>query len=229
MIKMSRVVQENQFDTSSYDPTFQTTTGLTDLTKTYDPNANRAFNQFTRGHYDTCEYENQLRLGAKPMTYYVNQMNSPQVNSFQTFSMIGNQKPFGVSNNYDRALPSRLNPNYQSYTLPYSTTPFLGSAHPAREYNETGVVLRFGNDIRPKKSSVALSEVDYNQWSPGVNAVTVQNAGQFTGGTMQQPIGQDGYFDYSAQNNVLFANSAWPVGGISSRNQLHNFQIINNC
>ena len=214
---MSRAVQENQ----------------------YNPNGNRAFNQFTRSHYDTCEYENELRIGSKPMKYYVNQLNSPQVNPFKEYTVIGNQKSYGVQNMYERPLPTRLNPLYQTYVLPYQTTPFLGNTAPSREYADTLTNLRFGNEgFREKKSSNALSEIDYNRWEPGVDAHTIQNAGQFnlTGGRIQQSMGsisgditRDGFFDYKAQNNVLFANSAFPHFGISSRNQMHNSVQLNDC
>jgi hypothetical protein len=229
---------EKTFDPSlvDYDPT-----------KEYNPNGQRIFNQFTRTHYDLCQYENQMRLESKPMKYFVNDFNTPQVDPFYTFTVIGNQKQFNVQNEYDRPLPTRLNPIYQSYVLPYSTTPFLGASNPSREYNTTESNLRFGDNFRAKKSSVALGEVDYNRWQPGVDAMTVQNAGQFSNGKIQglgslerenelnydpvllEQTNKDGYFDHDSQNNVLFANSSWPYFGISSRNQLHNAVTINNC
>lgn len=221
---MSRPVQKNQFNITDYDPT----KGY-DPTKDYDPNGNRSFNQFTRTHYDVCQYENQLRLGARPIKYYVNEYNSPQASPFIQFTEIGNQKMYNVENMYDRALPTRLNPIYEVYVPPYSTTPFLGSANSSREYSDTESNLRYGTDIRSKKSSVNLDEVDYNRWEPGVSNITVQNAGQFSNGRLQQAIGENGYYDYKQQNNVLFMNSATPFGGMSSRNQLHNFVLTNNC
>lgn len=227
---MSRTVQKNQFDDSvNYDPSTEQPTSNYDPTKDYDPNGNRSFNQFTRTHYDVCKYENQLRLGARPIKYYVNQYNSPQVNPFMEFTPVGNQKAYNVGNMYDRALPTRLNPIYEVYVPPYSTTPFLGSTNSSREFSDTEANLRYGSDLRAKKSTVKLDEVDYNRWEPGVSDVTVQNAGQFMNGRVQQAIGKDGYYNYKDQNNVLFANSAWPNGGISSRNQLHNFVNVNGC
>lgn len=229
-----RTVQQNIYD----DP------------EQYNVNGNRAFNQFTRNHYDVCEYENELRIGSKPMKYYVNQLNTPQTNTFQEFTVIGNQKQYNVRNDYERPLPTRLNPIYPSYVLPYQTTPYLANTAPSREYTDTSTNLRFGNDsFREKKSSVALGEIDLNRWNIGVSEETVQNAGQFNpdipGAKMQQSMGSvgggiwsnrdesniksDGYYNPYASNNVLFANSAWPPGGISSRNQMHNYMNINNC
>lgn len=200
----------------------------------YNPNGDRAYNQWTRSHDDTCEYENQLRIGSKPMKYYVNQLNSPQMNPFMEFTVVGNQQVYGIQNNYQTPLPTRLNPIYQTYVLPYSTTPNLGQVAPSMMYSETESNMRFGTDVRQKKSSVSLSEVDYNRWNY-VDPQTVQQAGQFgnlVGGRFQansQGIDRDGFYDYKGWNNVLFANSAWPYFGISSRNELHNYMDINKC
>jgi len=194
----------------------------------YNPNLNRAFNQLTSNHYDTCQYENELRVGSKPMKYYVNQLNSPQMNPFMEFTTVGNQQVFNVQNDFQTPLPTRLNPIYQTYVFPYNTTPFLGQSAPSREYADTSSNLRFGTDLRNKKSSVTLSEVDYNRWQPNIEG-TMQNAG---GGSFQsnsQGIDRDGFVDYKAQNNVLFLNGAVPWGGVSSRNQLHNYQEKNGC
>lgn len=214
-------VQANQYQANQYQP------------NQYQPNGNRAMNQLTSNKYDTCEYENQLRIGSKPMKYFVNQLNTPQMNPFTEFTVIGNQQVYNVQNSFEHALPTRLNPVYQTYVFPYNTTPNLAQAAPSMMYSDTDSNLRFGTDLRQKKSAVVLSEIDYNRWEPGVNAETVQNSGQFNvGGKFQansQGIDRDGFFDYKGQNNVLFANSAWPNGGISSRNQLHNFQDINQC
>jgi len=193
----------------------------------YNPNEDRAFNQFTKSKYDICEYENQLRIGSKPMKYYVNQLNSPQMNPFMEFTMVGNQQVYNVQNNYQTPLPSRLNPIYQTYVFPYSTTPFLGQNSPSMMYPDTDSNLRFGSDVRQKKSAVSLGEIDYNRWEPGVNAETVQNAGQFT--AQARGIDEEGYYNYKAQNNTIFLNSSVPWGGMSSRNQLHNVQNINSC
>lgn len=193
-------------------------------------NKDRSFNKFTRSFYDTCEYQNSLRVASKPMRYYVNEFNSPQVDDFQTFSLVGNQKQYNVRNDYERPMPSRLNPIYQTYVQPYSTTPYLGSTNENRSHTNTGSELRYGTNLRQKKSSVNTTEVDYNRWEPNVQAYTVQNAGQFnSNGRMQQPISRNGEYDPLAQNNVILGNSAFPYFGISSRNELHNQVDINKC
>jgi hypothetical protein len=192
----------------------------------YNPNGDRSFNLWTRSHSDVCEYENQLRVGSKPIKYYVNQLNTPQNNPFMDYTTVGNQQVYNVQNNYQTPVPTRLNPIYQTYVFPYSTTPNLGQASPSMMYSDTESNLRFGNNLRNKKSAIDLSAIDYNRWDY-VSAETVQNGGQFQPNS--QGIDRDGFFDYKAQNNVLFGNSAWPYFGISSRNQLHNAMDINSC
>ena len=196
----------------------------------YNQNGTQAFNQWSRIHNDTCSYENSLRVGSKPMKYYVNEYNSPQVDPFETYSIVGNMKQYDVRNDFERAMPTRLNPIYQTYVTPYETTPFLANQAENRSHTNTGTELRWGNDLRPMKSSVGLDSIDYNRWSPSVSAQTVQNAGQFQAGArMQSSISRNGEFDPMAQNNVIFGNSAFPYFGMSSRNELHNAVETQGC
>lgn len=192
--------------------------------KSWNINKDRAFNQWTSIKNDSCSYENYLRLGAMPMRYYVNDFNSPQVDPFDTYTVVGNMKQFNVRNDFERPLPSRLNPIYQTYVTPYPTTPNLANQAENRTHTNTGTELRFGDSIRPLKSSVSIAERDYNRWEPGVDAYTVQNAGQFqSGAKLQGGISRNGYVDPLSQNNVMFANGAFNRNGISTRNELHNF------
>lgn len=195
----------------------------------YNPNKGRAYNQWTRSHDDTCEYAKQLNIGGKPMKYYINQYNSPQVRPYMEYTSVGNKKVYNNQNEYEYPVPSRLNPLPQMHVLPYSTSPNLGSTNPSMNHSDAESILRTGADLRSKKSAVASSEIDYTRWE-FVDAHTVQNAGQF--GSFQ--AGARGGIDkealeYAQQNNVIFANGAWPNGGVSSRNQMHNLMDTSNC
>lgn len=199
-----------------------------DIMQSIDNNYGRAFLQSTRAINDACSYENQTRVSSKPMKYYVNQLNSPQVDPFETYSIIGNQKVYDVRNDYERPIPTRLNPLYPVYVEPYLTTPYLANTSTNRVSTDTDSNLRFGQNVRPKNSESGVTEIDYNRFEPGVSAYTVQNAGQFSNGRIQSSIG-----NFTEQNNVIFGNSVLPGGstgfGISSRNILHNYEQINNC
>ncbi len=189
--------------------------------------------------------------------YYVNQYNSPQVDPFMEFTLIGNQRQYDVRNEYERPLPTRLNPIYPVQTEPYLTTPFLGQNYPDRVYSDTSDSLRWGRDeiIRPKKTDNGNSEKPWDiYWTPGVDAKTVQNAGQYNlriqstndprelnsdtsvqhaldskktlGNT--NDVDPDGYYNYDAPNHVIMGNSAAPYFGLSTRNLLHNIVDLSN-
>lgn len=176
------------------------------------------YNQWTRIHDDNCNEENRLRIGSKPMKYYVNQYNSPQSEPFFEYTIIGNQKQYDVRNDFERSIPTRLNPIYPSQVEPYPTNPFLGSTNPSRMYADTDGALRWGNNsMRDKKSAIGLSEKDYNRYDI-VSAKTVQNAGQFN-----KENSESLYYDYNDTNHVIYGNSSNIDGfGIPTRNLLHN-------
>ncbi len=195
----------------------------------YNPNGSRAFNQWTRSFNDSCQYKNSLNVSSKPMRYYVNEYNSPQTDPFENYTIIGNIKQYDVRNDFERAIPSRLNPLYQVNVLPYQTTPFLGNNADSRVNANTSTELRFGSNLRSQKSAVAISEVDYNRWDI-VDPQTVQNAGNYNvNGRAQPNISRNGEFDPHMQNNVLFMNSSVPWGGISTRSELRNYVDLKQC
>lgn len=194
---------------------------------------NRAptFNQWTRIFDDNCEEENRLKISSKPMKYYVNQINSPQDDQFMEFTVIGNQKQYNVRNEFERAIPTRLNPIYPTPVNPYLTTPFLGASNPSRTYVDTSDSLRISrtNAVREKKSIVGLSEQNFNRFD-FVDEKTVQNAGQFGGKLQNMGVRNDGYYDYTGdENHVIMGNGAVPYFGISTRNLLRNFSDLSGC
>lgn len=217
----------------------------------YQINGERSFNNWTRIHGDSCSYQNQLRLADLPFTYYANVLSTPQIrdsNPVQEFTVVGNLKPYNVRNEFERPMPTRLNPIYPTYTMPHDTSPFLGKAYVSREFIDDDTTLETGKailNLKEKKSSKQLSEVDYNRWSPGVDERTVQNAGQNFGNNgvenfgktetkdmiaVQSALGATQYIpNVQKQNNVIFMNGAVPYFGISSRNELHNAVQLFGC
>lgn len=193
------------------------------------------FNQWTKIHDDNCNEANRLRIGAKPMKYYINQYNSPQFEPFMQYSIVGNQKQYNVRNEFERPEPTRLNPIYPSQVTPYPTSPFLGQNYPDRMYVDTDDALRWSRDsaIRNKKTANDNSAKNYNRWD-FVDAATVQNAGQFQFGAKLQSNGRfdldkDGYYKYTGDNHVIMGNGAVPYFGLSSRNLLHNIVDLSGC
>jgi hypothetical protein len=182
------------------------------------------FNEWTKTHDDNCTEESHLRISTKPMKYFLNQFNSPQVVPFMNYTLIGNQQTYNVRNDFERAEPTRLNPLYPVNNEPYSTTPFLGQISDSRIYADTGSEMRFGANVREHKSTVAITEKDFNRFNPGVNAIVTQNAGQF-----QQQKYHDGYFNYFESNNISLGNDSVPRMGISSRTLMDNILEMSGC
>ncbi len=208
----------------------------------YQINGERSFNNWTRIHGDSCSYQNQLRLADLPFTYYANVLSTPQIrdsNPVQEFTVVGNLKPYNVRNEFERPMPTRLNPIYPTYTMPHDTSPFLGKTYVSREFINDNSTLETGKailNLKEKKSAIQLSEVDFNRWA-FVDAPTVQNAGQFNKDdklkdmvAVQNALGATQYIpNIQNKNHVIFMNGAVPYFGISSRNELHNAVQIFGC
>lgn len=197
----------------------------------FEDNRAPTFNQWTRIFDDNCNEENRLKIASKPMKYYVNQINSPQDDQFMEFTVIGNQKQYNVRNEFERPIPTRLNPIYPTQINPYLTTPFLGASNPSRTYVDTSDSLRVSrtNAVRDKKSIVGLSEQNFNRFD-FVDEKTVQNAGQFGGKLQNMGSRNDGYYDYTGdENHVIMGNGAIPYFGLSTRNLLRNFSDLSGC
>lgn len=174
-----------------------------------DVNRDRAFNQHTGNHYDKCESDNSMRLSTKPLRYYTSVLNSPDFKPDVDFTSVGSARVFNVVDSHhdiQRPLPTSLRDPRTIYVTPYSTSPNLGQSAPSMLYVNTSSGLQFGLGQRSKKSEVNLYDSGFDRWAPNVDEITVQNAGQFNNGT----------------NNVIFANGAYPLGGISSRNILYD-------
>ena len=172
------------------------------------------FNQWTRSHNDQCAYVNDMRILSKPMKYYTADIWAPNPTNnmgdygqFSTFTPIGNQKSYGVTGNLvfpSIGEPTSLgNRKSLTYAQPLKTTPFLGSNNPSIhniDIESTHLNLGFGqptnlNDL----TRDSTTSVDWDRWHL-VDKNVVQNP-----------------------NNIIFANGAIPVGGISSRNELRNY------
>lgn len=175
-----------------------------------------SFNQWTHQNNDTCGYVNQMRILRKPMKYYVNRVWAPAPTNeqhFSTFTAVGNQKSYGVSGNINYpgiGNPTSLgNKRFLEYITPLNTSPDLGS----NNINTTNI------DINSNQLGFGIGELtnqriltrdvttaaDYNRWD-FVDPRTVQNP-----------------------KNIIFADGVIPVGGISTRNELHNYMQLNNC
>jgi len=100
-------------------------------------------------------------IGSKPMRYYSQeQVKDPYAQiSNSGFTPLGNLKQYSVANIYDRPMPTHLKNLKDTYTVPYNTTPFLGTNTTSIKYiDDESEKLRcpvFSN----KKSAITVSDV----------------------------------------------------------------------
>jgi hypothetical protein len=104
-----------------------------------------------------------IEAGSKKLRYYdQDQIKDPYAQiSNSGFTPIGNLKTYGVANMYDRSEPTRLRDLPELYTVPYNTTPFLGTNTTSIKYiDKDSLNLRYPVFLN-KKSAIDISQVDF--------------------------------------------------------------------
>lgn len=168
------------------------------------------YNQWTRGHNDSCAYTNQIRILRKPMKYYVNRVWAPSPTNqthFSTYTSVGNQKSYNVGNNLtfpEIGAPTTLgNRRFLEYVMPLNTSPLLGNnAVNVTDVDIDSNYLRIGEPTNlnwPVKADVTANSYG-TTYLPIVDHNVVQNV-----------------------KNIIFADGVIPRGGISTRNELRNY------
>lgn len=102
-----------------------------------------------------------MDASSKKVRYYnQNPVKDPYAQvSNSGFTPIGNMKTYDVANMYDRSEPTRLRDLPEIYTVPYSTTPFLGNNTTSVKYVDIdSTKLRYPVFLN-RKSAVGTSEV----------------------------------------------------------------------
>lgn len=100
---------------------------------------------------------------SKKLKYYEqNPIKDPYAQiSDSGFTPIGNLKTYGVANMYDRSEPTRLRDLPEVYTVPYSTTPFLGQNVPSIKYVDNDSTILRTPVFQNKKTAKTITEVTY--------------------------------------------------------------------
>jgi len=112
-----------------------------------------------------------IDAGSKKLRYYnQDQIKDPYAQiSNSGFTPVGNLKTYGVANMYDRAEPTNLRDLPELYTVPYNTTPFLGTNTTSIKYvNDDSTKLRYPV-FQNKKSAIDVSQVVYHPQQVFVN------------------------------------------------------------
>jgi hypothetical protein len=119
-----------------------------------------------------------MDAGSKKLRYYnQDQIRDPYAQiSNSGFTPVGNLKTYGVANMYDRSEPTRLRDLPELYTIPYNTTPFLGTNTTSIKYiNDDSTKLRYPV-FQNRKSAIDISQVTTHPGqvfvnNPGVSPV----------------------------------------------------------
>jgi hypothetical protein len=102
-----------------------------------------------------------IDAGSKKLRYYNQDQIKDPYNQLQNsgFTPIGNLKTYGVANMYDRPEPTNLRDLPELYTVPYNTTPFLGTNTTSIKYiNDDSTKLRYPV-FQNRKSAIDTSQI----------------------------------------------------------------------
>jgi hypothetical protein len=77
------------------------------------------------------------------------------------YTPIGNLKTYGVANMYDRPEPTKLRDLKELYTVPFTTTPFLGSNTPSVKYIDLDSTKLRAPVFQNKKSAIDVTQVSF--------------------------------------------------------------------
>jgi hypothetical protein len=75
------------------------------------------------------------------------------------FTPVGNLKTYGVANMYDRSEPTNLRDLPEVYTVPYNTTPFLGTNTTSVKYVDTDSTKLRYPVFQNRKSAIDVSQI----------------------------------------------------------------------
>jgi hypothetical protein len=143
------------------------------------------------------------------------------------FTPVGNLKTYGVANMYDRPEPTKLRDLPELYTVPYNTTPFLGTNTTSIKYiDDDSTVLRYPV-FQNRKSAVGTSQVTLHpaqafNANPGVSPEMNNFYEQAT--TINQLGDQD--YSYSASVDPTFIGLGQKNNGLQSTRYVNRWDIV---
>jgi hypothetical protein len=198
--------------------------------------------------------EPTILASTKKLRYYNNDQIRDPYNQIQNagFSVVGNLKTYGVANMYDRPEPTNLRDLKELYTVPYTTTPFLGNNTTSVKYIDKDSLDLRSPVFQNRKSAIDISQVTMHPQQTfipnlGVSSTLNNFYEQATTINMgSSDVAQGARFvnrwdpvDPRIVQNVdnIVMNSKNIDGttislhscGISSRNELRNYVEINKC
>ena len=119
-----------------------------------------------------------INAASKKIKFYnQDQIKDPYAQiSNSGFTPIGNMKTYDVANMYDRSEPTNLRDLPEVYTVPYSTTPFLGNNTTSIKYvDDDSMKLRYPV-FQNRKSAIGTSQVTINPGQVFINNPKMSSA-----------------------------------------------------
>jgi hypothetical protein len=143
------------------------------------------------------------------------------------FTPVGNLKTYGVANMYDRPEPTHLRELPDVYTVPYSTTPFLGNNTTSIKYvDDDSTVLRYPV-FQNRKSATGTSQVTIHPQQAFINNPNVSPAMNtfYEQATTINQMGNDDY-TYSAPLDPTFIGLGQKNDGLQSTRYINRWDIV---
>ena len=170
-----------------------------------------------------------LEASSKKLRYYSqDQIKDPYAQiSNSGFTPIGNLKTYGVANMYDRPEPTKLRDLPELYTVPYTTTPFLGTNTTSIKYvDDDSTKLRYPV-FQNRKSAIGTSQVTIHPqqvFNSNPNVSQQLNTFYEQATTINQ-LGNDDY-SYSAAVDPTFIGLGQKNDGAQSTRYINRWDIV---
>jgi len=170
-----------------------------------------------------------MNAASKKMKYYNQEaVKDPYAQiSNSGFTPIGNLKSYNVANMYDRPEPTNLRDLREVYTVPYSTSPFLGNNTTSIKYiDDDSTKLRYPV-FQNRKSAIGTSQVTIHPqqvFSFNPNVSNELNTFYEQATTINQ-MGNDDY-TYSASIDPTFVGLGQKNDGSQSTRFVNRWDIV---
>jgi hypothetical protein len=170
-----------------------------------------------------------LAASSKKLRYYSqDQIKDPYAQiSNSGFTPIGNLKTYGVANMYDRPETTKLRDLPELYTVPYTTTPFLGTNTTSIKYvDDDSTKLRYPV-FQNRKSAIGTSQLTIHPqqvFNSNPNVSEQLNTFYQQATTINEAGNED--YSYSAAVDPTFIGLGQKNDGAQSTRYINRWDIV---
>jgi hypothetical protein len=143
------------------------------------------------------------------------------------FTPIGNLKTYGVANMYDRPEPTKLRDLKELYTVPYKTTPFLGTNTTSIKYVDNDSTVLRSPVFQNRKSAIGTSQVTIHPGQAFTNNpnVSPELNNFYQQATTINEMGDKDY-SYSAFVDPTFIGLGQKNDGLQSTRFINRWDVV---